>query len=385
VADLDSQTNDPSVPQELLDILRLATDADAAAFQLADAIEPDSPAASRMPFVVQSPRGHDLDFGIHEVDEPTVHLVNGSAVTASPVVGSAAEAGWVGVLHKHPDDIDPRTAELVTKIARLLEECLDRAAEQVRLDELSDLLRSNQEHLHVTRDELSMSNQELEQFAYIAAHELVAPLRAVAVYAEVLESVTVISDADSASGAQDCVNQIRAGVQQMTKQVQSLLNLSTNQLDAAAVTPIDVGHVVQAALDTVALSLDEVDAIVHIAEPLPTVVATSIPLQSVFANLFSNAVRYRAPDRQLEIRVSSTVDDQGVRIEVSDNGSGVSEIDHARIFQMFERASTVGAGSGIGLALSRKILAQFGATIGVDAGESAGSVFWLRFPTAPAS
>jgi signal transduction histidine kinase len=310
---------------------------------------------------------------------PGASVVDGyGLVTAAEIIGPSAEAGWLAIGHLSDRPDTTSTIELVDRVAQLVERQLDRDAEQERLDELSQLLRTNQEHLHNAREELAISNQELEQFAYIAAHELVAPLRAVAVYAEVLESLTPFDDHD-AGGARDCVNEIRSGVQHMTRQVQSLLDLSTNRLDADALVPVEVGSVVQAALDGLAPTLEALDASVEVG-PLPTVLATAIPLQSVFANLLTNAIRYRVPEQQLRITVSSVPRASGVRIEVADNSSGIAEADRARVFQMFERASTTESGTGIGLALSRRILSTFGAAIAVRPGTTEGSVFMLDFP-----
>ena len=167
----------------------------------------------------------------------------------------------------------------------------------------------------------------------------------------------------------------------MTRQVQALLELSNNELDADSAVPIELNMVVGAALDTLAQPLDEVGGQIHVDE-LPTVLAAPVPLQSVFANLFRNAIRYRSPDRPLRVRVTSSSTATGHRIEVADNGTGVAEVDKARIFEMFERASTSEDGSGIGLALSRKIVSLFGGTIGVESGATHGSVFWLEFPVA---
>jgi len=103
-------------------------------------------------------------------------------------------------------------------------------------------------------------------------------------------------------------------------------------------------------------------------------------LQSVFANLFTNSIRYRRPGVPLVIEVVSTTDAEGHTVDFVDNGAGVSADDRSRIFEMFERASTTQDGSGIGLALSRRILGVFGASISVVPDVESGAVFRLRFP-----
>jgi len=363
-----------SILQDLLELARSATDATHATFVLNGEDE-----RVELSLPVES----GIDLSTEQIVEPTVRTENieggRRTITTAPVIGPLAQAGWVAVAHDNIDPDQPRTRDVVSQIARLIEERLDRDAEQVRLDELGELLRDNQERLHITRDELSLSNRELEQFAYIAAHELVAPLRAVAVYAEILESVAPTELTDDPTAIRNCVNEIRSGVQHMTRQVHSLLELSNNELDADAAEPTKLNTIVQSALDTLAQPLDELNAVVTV-DDLPIVMAAPVPLQSVFANLFSNAIRYRSPERPLRIQVTTTTTSTGHRIEVIDNGSGVAEADQARIFNMFERASTTKDGSGIGLALSRKIVNLFGASIGVAPASTEGSIFWLEFP-----
>ena len=106
----------------------------------------------------------------------------------------------------------------------------------------------------------------------------------------------------------------------------------------------------------------------------------AVPLQSVFANLFSNAVRYRDPERDLVLDVRSEAEGNDIVITVTDTGSGVDEADSHRIFQLFERASVDPAGAGIGLALSRRIVESFGGEMGVRSAEPVGASFWMRFP-----
>lgn len=103
-------------------------------------------------------------------------------------------------------------------------------------------------------------------------------------------------------------------------------------------------------------------------------------LRKVLQNLFENAVRYRA-DRPLRIRVRAVPcdDTDAVRLEVSDNGVGISTADQERIFGLFERG-TRGEGTGIGLAIVRRIVQVHGGEVGVDSVEGEGSTFWLRLP-----
>lgn len=367
--------SEPFISRELLELVQLAVGADYVELVVHD---------------YTGVRSIDLWCSVNE--RLDLGIIDGSAASAEPatpsvehltceavaITGPSAETGWLAAARADQGPLQSNAIDVLERAARLVEEGLDRGVERVRLDEMGELLRTNQDSLRETRDQLEVSNRELEQFAYIAAHELVAPLRAVAVYAELLETVSP-AVADSGSGAIDCVNEIRAGVQRMTRQVQYLLQLSQTQLDTEATEPVAVDAVVAAAVDSVETALTEVGAVVTV-ESLPTVMAAPVPLQSVFANLLTNAIRYRRFDVPLRIAVTSYSDDDGHYIEFADNGEGVQSEDQTRIFEMFERASTTEDGTGIGLALSRKILEVFGASIGVIPTAGAGSVFRLRFP-----
>lgn len=303
-----------------------------------------------------------------------------------PITGASAEAGWLAVAHSETGRLSDDALDSLSRSATLIEESLDRTVERIRLDQLGSVLRANQEELKVARDQLAATNTDLEQFAYIAAHELVSPLRSVAVYAEVLGGLIPDLDSDSADRARLCADAIRSGVTTMNQQVQYLLEFSRAEGDAAVVEPVDLTGVVNSALDTLAEPLAAADAVVDV-DVLPMVAGREVPLQSVFANLIKNAVNYRHPDRQLHLEISAEMTETGCRILLADNGVGIEADDRARIFQLFERGNTASqaAGTGIGLALSRRIIEACGGEIGVDAGSPVGSVFWLELPPVQAA
>lgn len=295
-----------------------------------------------------------------------------------PITGASAESGYILLASDEPN-ADASWLDLLLSSAAIIEERLDRTVEQRRIDQMAARLRTNQTELRAAHTRLEVANKELEQFAYIAAHELVAPMRAVAIYAEVLEDLAQEATDDVSQTAQACARSIRDGVSLMTQQVQYLLELSQGHADPAAVEAIDLHDVVSNALDTLAPTLNEADAVVNVGD-LAVIHGKAVPLQSVFANLFSNAVRYRDPERDLVLDVRSEAEGNDIVITVTDTGSGVDEADSHRIFQLFERASVDPAGAGIGLALSRRIVESFGGEMGVRSAEPVGASFWMRFP-----
>ena len=291
-----------------------------------------------------------------------------------PVTGPSAEAGWLLVLSTKPHTLSSDTFESLSSAVRLAERCLDETVERIRLDQISDVLRINQTELRDAQARLELSNSELEQFAYIAAHELLSPLRNVVVYADLLQT----SDLDQAQ-IQNCAKEIRRSVSLMDQQLHYLLELSSTQREAADPQPVDVTQVAQGAIDNLKDALEESNTKVNLAE-LSVVGGREVLLQSVFVNLISNAIKYRDPNHDLVISIEGEQDASGSRVFVSDTGPGIDEQHRDRIFQLFERASTSTPGSGIGLGLSRRIVEAFGGSISYEERDSGGSRFVLAFP-----
>lgn len=295
------------------------------------------------------------------------------------ITGPGAEAGFLVVASAQPS-LGPEASSALTWAAISVENQLDRMIEHTRLANLSALLVEKQTDLRQMRDALAVSNDELEQFAYIAAHELVSPLRSVAIYAELLSQL-VDGDQDMLiANADACAKEIRAGVSLMHNQVQSLLDLSSTRVSTEDAEAVDLTLVANNAVDTLEPQLAEVGAIVEVGD-LPLVAARPIPLQSVLANLLSNAIRYRHPDRPLVVRIAFEASDRGrAVITITDNGMGVDGEDLQRIFQLFERGTTATEGSGIGLALTRRILEAFDGSILARASQPVGTTFELQVP-----
>lgn len=313
--------------------------------------------------------------------EPEAGLEDGEvegwvgSIAVAPLTAPSGEAGCLLAGHEKPDSFGDTTLEVLSRVVGLAETHLDRSVEQIRMDRLGEVLASNQDELREAKDRLLVSNEELEQFAYIAAHELVAPLRAVSLYAEVLEPLVTAEEIDH-DQLHRCVRAIQTGVADMDQQVKQLLELSNVQGDLSEISSIDLTTIVDHALVTLAVPLDEAGAIVEV-ERLPVVRGRSVPLQSVFANLVSNALRYRHPGRSLRIRISAEQRQDQAIVHIADNGVGVNPEDRDRIFQMFERGSTATAGSGIGLALSRRIVEAVGGHLALASSSDQGAEFTI--------
>jgi PAS domain S-box-containing protein len=231
-------------------------------------------------------------------------------------------------------------------------------------------------------EELARSNAELEQFAYVASHDLQEPLRMVASFTQLLArryKGRLDADADEYIGfAVD-------GATRMQTLIQDLLSYSrvTTRGESFAHTEADVAC--KNALRNLRTSIAEADGVVTVGPLLP-VVADATQLTQVFQNLIGNAIKYRN-HRRPEIHVMSKAEGDEAVFSVTDNGIGIESQYFDRIFQMFQRlhTRTSYSGTGIGLALCRKIVERHGGRIWVESKPGEGSTFLFTIPRAAGS
>jgi len=217
-------------------------------------------------------------------------------------------------------------------------------------------------------EELARCNLRLEEFAYTAAHDLREPLRAISAFTELLVQRTQM-DANTKQIAKFIID----GAARMSTLVNDLLSFASS----GAYEPprcVDLQDVVAQATQNLALDLQASGARVIIDE-LPIVQSNEIHLVRLFQNLISNAVKYRSED-PIEIHVTSEQDGSGCIIRIEDNGRGITLQDQARIFTPFIRlANREVQGTGLGLAVCKKIVERLGGTIWVESALGAGSTF----------
>jgi signal transduction histidine kinase len=228
------------------------------------------------------------------------------------------------------------------------------------------------------REELERSNADLEAFAYLASHDLAAPLRAVSGFVSLLGRRYAGQLDDD---ARDIIGHAIDGVHRMQTMIDDLLLYSragTADLDREEVA---TGELLAAALRDLGPAVAETGADVQVGE-LPTLRADASQLQRVFQNLLSNAMKYTAPGVEPRVQVSSRPADGAWEIAVADNGIGIDTRNVERIFEMFARVHG-GAdyrGTGLGLAISRRIVERHGGRLWVEPNPGGGSVFRMTLP-----
>jgi signal transduction histidine kinase len=259
-----------------------------------------------------------------------------------------------------------RLARLPTSVRRALEE-----------KQLRDQRRQSEEALAQKVAELARSNAELEQFAYVASHDLQEPLRMIANYTQLLaERYRGKLDEQ----AEKYIGYSVDGAVRMQALIQDLLKFS--RVGKAEIEPrtTDCRAVVEQALENLQAAVEESGAVVN-WNGLPTVMADPVQLSQVFQNLIANAIKFHGKEAPV-VHIDSEKKDHEWVLTVSDNGIGIPAESWQDIFVIFRRLHTRAeyAGNGIGLSICKKIIERHGGKIWIEAQAQPGSCFKFTLP-----
>ncbi|MDQ1033827.1 signal transduction histidine kinase [Streptomyces sp. V3I8] len=212
--------------------------------------------------------------------------------------------------------------------------------------------------------DLQRSNAELEQFAYVASHDLQEPLRKVSSFTQLLQRRY---GGQLDSRADQYIDFAVDGANRMQVLINDLLDFSRVGRVHNAHQSVDLDKVLEGTLSSLSVGIEEAGAtITH--DPLPTLVADPTQLGMLWQNLIGNAVKFRRPDEAPKVHITAAREGELWRFTVTDNGIGIAPEYADKIFVIFQRLHTKDAyaGSGIGLAMCKKIVEFHGGTIGVD-------------------
>ncbi len=246
----------------------------------------------------------------------------------------------------------------------------------VLFNDVSDRKRAEDE-LKRTLTELARSNAELEQFAYVASHDLQEPLRAVAGCVEILEKDY---RGKLGTGADELMRHAVEGATRMQTLIHDLLAFSRVATRGQPFAPVDGNTALHHALANLSAAIRESGAaITH--DPLPTLRGDPTQLTQLFQNLIGNGIKFCA-GRHPEIHIGAQRQDGRWRFTVRDNGIGIDPQYRARIFVIFQRlhTRTEYPGTGIGLAICKRIVERHGGEISVESEPGQGSVFSFTIP-----
>jgi signal transduction histidine kinase len=266
-----------------------------------------------------------------------------------------------------------------------LENRVERATEE--LQEANAALRVENSLRRTTQLELEQSNRELQEFAGFVSHELKQPLASMTVWADVAASSGAGVLPDKTLGY---LERLRAAIERMTRLIEGELALAGVRRGGMVRVSVDLGELVRDIVAEFAPILERKQARVQV-EALPVVHGDPAQLRRVLANLIDNALKYRRPGVPPCIRVEGEVRPAGwgrgseCVIRVHDNGRGFDAEEREQIFDMFRRVGSPGGikGSGIGLAMCRRIVMRHGGTISADGRPGEGATFTIVLSAPP--
>ena len=281
------------------------------------------------------------------------------------VMGSALF--WILSLRKQVRlktyELTTANKELQLKIAELDSEILDRKRAEAELQHYMDRLKE--------------SNQALHEFAYIASHDLQEPLRTISSFIQLIErryKGKLDSDAD------EFIYYVVDGVSRMRSLIKDLLQYSRVGTQGNPFEPTDMETIYDQVVSNLKTGIEETKALIS-HDLLPTLPADPSQITQLLQNLIGNGLKFRSEENPaIHISVKACIDEW--LFSVSDNGIGIDQEYSERIFQIFQRLHTQEeySGTGIGLAICKKIVERHGGRIWVESQEGVGSTFFFTIP-----
>ena len=236
-------------------------------------------------------------------------------------------------------------------------------------------IEESQNKINELSRELKLANEELEQFTYVTSHDLQEPLRMITGYIQLIQKNI---ERGNLNAIQEFMDFVLSGTNRMQMLIADLLKLSRVNRKGAPFTLVDVKEVLNVALAHLAKKIKVTGAEIN-CEQLPIVTGDTFQLVNLFENILDNALKFTSLETPPRIAISVSEADGKYIFEVKDNGIGIDNKFHKRIFAIFQRLHTRGEfeGTGIGLAVCKKIVERHGGDIWVKSEPGSGSAFYF--------
>ncbi len=257
-------------------------------------------------------------------------------------------------------------------------EMLSRVASQITPAIANSLLYSA---VVQTQEDLARSNDDLEQFAYAASHDLQEPLRTIGAYMNLVRTrYAHVLDGTAVEFIEYAVD----GAERMRVLIDDLLEYSRVDTRGMPLEPVNCNDVVESAMENLTHAIADSRAEVEVS-PLPTINGDRSQLSRLFQNLVGNALKFRQEDRKPRVQIWAELRDREWVFAIKDNGIGIAPEHQDRVFEMFSRLHSRArySGTGIGLALCSKIAQRHGGGIWVESEAGKGATFRFNIPAMP--
>ncbi len=296
----------------------------------------------------------------------------------------------IDALNEMLEQIQERDSALVDAKEQLETKVIERTAELSSTNEKLkgeiDERKKIEDSLKNVNEKLSQSNQQLQEFTYIASHDLREPTRKISSFGQMLaESLADKLEDDD----KENLNFMIEGADRMQKMIEALLTYSRVTTKGVTSEKVDLNEIVEQLKSLeLAVKLEETNGIVSIPEPLPVINCDPTQIRQLLQNLISNGMKYQKKDNRPEIIIrANKEDDNMVKITLKDNGIGIKKEQYENVFVMFRRLHSRSEyeGTGIGLAVCKRIVERHGGQIGVDSTYGEGSTFWFTMPMSETS
>jgi len=247
-------------------------------------------------------------------------------------------------------------------------------------EQLEERVQERTRELNRTVEDLKRSNEDLERFAYISSHDLQEPLRMIASYVGLLE-YEYKSQLDTT--AREYIHYAVEGAKRMSSLIKDLLEYSRVNTRGKPLEPTDCEKVLDQVLRQLQVKIQETHAVVK-HDPLPTILADETQLSQVFQNLIDNAIKFHKKDEPPQIYIKSDRQNGYWLFSVRDNGIGIDKQYQDKIFVLFQRLHADRGkypGTGIGLAIVKRIIERHGGQVRIDSKPNEGSTFYFTLPS----
>lgn len=278
------------------------------------------------------------------------------------LTGEGNETTAVMAMTEGAQDYLPKRAATPAALQR----CVERAIERTRL------LKTMENY----RGDLERSNEDLERFATVVAHDLKSPLRAITQHLQLIQKHT---EGTLDERAAKSMTFVMDGARRMRELIDALLEFSHLGFAEKTLAPVDCNHVITAVRANLSATIEEKNAEV-IAGILPTIMADKIQLMQLFQNLIANALKFCAAAPRIHI---DAVQEEGLwKFRVQDNGIGIAPHNLEKVFIIFKRVHSEDEypGMGIGLAVCERVVKNHGGRIWVESEMGKGATFYFTLP-----